>query len=291
MNRVLVPVFGDDGDQAALDAAGALACGAKARIEAKHFHRDPVALLPFMGEGVDPRAMERLVSDFTQKNDQRRQGIANRVGAWAHRAGLSAPNEGDGPGVVFEDVMGNMPDCIVPHARIADVTVFPRGFGHDNAEREAMADVTLLESGRPTLLAPEIPTSTIGKRIVVAWNGSAEAARALSAAMPLCQRADQVTIIAVDPDYGTEPLDEGDISRDPKAIANTLVMNGIKAQAITAGQHGDDIPDALTREAKTVDADLIVIGAYSRSRLRQWFLGGVTRSYRDGGSIAVLMTH
>ena len=143
----------------------------------------------------------------------------------------------------------------------------------------------LLGTGRPVLLVPyALGDLSVGKRIMVAWNGSRESARAVADAMPILEAARHVTIMAVNPgpELGDEPC--GD-------IALHLARHGVDAEA--AHLQTDELSpgDAILSRASDIGADMLVMGAYGRSRLRELVLGGVTRHMLNHMTVPVFMTH
>lgn len=139
----------------------------------------------------------------------------------------------------------------------------------------------LLNSSRPVLVLPQSATPTIGKRISIAWNQSAEAAQTVAAAMPLLRLAEHVNIITCGPED----------SPGPKAaqLATYLRFWGVKAERTTA--RGADDAKALVKAYKAARSDLLLMGAYSRSRLRERIFGGVTEFMLQRANIPVLMLH
>jgi nucleotide-binding universal stress UspA family protein len=188
-------------------------------------------------------------------------------------------------------VEGNLPATVALHARYADLTVLGQanpyehrdGLGHD-----AVAVSTVMTSGRPVLAVPfagEFPT--LGQRVLVAWNASREAARAVNDAMPLLREAAAVTVLAVNPRRGING--HGDV---PAAdIALHLARHGVRAEA--AHTVASDIPDgeALLSYAADISADLIVSGAYGHSRARELVFGGVTRTLLTEMTAPVFLSH
>ncbi|MFC3192943.1 universal stress protein [Marinicella sediminis] len=139
----------------------------------------------------------------------------------------------------------------------------------------------LLNSGKPTLVLPQQPQSSVGKKICIAWNQSPEAARAVTAAMPMLQQAEQVTIIT-----------NGQQDRvGPKArhLQHYLTLNGVDSTHL-ACRESQDI-QALLSAYEQSQSDLMVMGAYSRSRLRQVIFGGVTEHMLFKADVPVLMMH
>ncbi len=153
-------------------------------------------------------------------------------------------------------------------ARFHDLTIMGRAA---NLSREQIISV-LMRSGRPLLLAPQKPVDTLGRRIAIAWKDSAEAARALTAAGPLLSRADSIIILAV-----TENADEADDTRtSAERLANRLAWRGIKAEVRTCETPRAATSNILLDMAYEWNADLLVMGAYGHSRVREFIFGGVT---------------
>ncbi|MGD9980566.1 MAG: universal stress protein [Hyphomonadaceae bacterium] len=182
-----------------------------------------------------------------------------------------------------ETMLPGVEGLIAKHAMHADITVLAAS---KDAPLEAAFEGALFKSGRPVLLVPmeEMPP-TIGKRIVVAWKAKREAARALADAEPFLREADQITVVTVDanPDgYGEGP------GRD---ISTYLAHKGFKVELCNVDGLGQPAEVALIREARALEADLIVMGGYGHSRLREFVFGGVTRALSRNAAIPVLMSH
>ncbi len=183
---------------------------------------------------------------------------------------------------------GAPPATATLHARYADLTIVGQPNRDEPQDADAVLVTTVMTSGRPVLAVPfvgEFPT--IGERVLVAWNASREAARALNDALPLLLNAKQVTILAINPQRGVGG--HGDV---PAAdIALHLARHGLKAEA--AHTVARDIADgeALLSYAADIGADLIVAGAYGHSRARELVFGGVTRTLIAEMTAPVLFSH
>lgn len=153
--------------------------------------------------------------------------------------------------------------------------------------RSDFPEYVLLNSARPVLIVPAGGLKEpFGKRVTVAWNGSADSVRAITSAIPLLQGADHVSVVVFDADK------EGDLhGEDPGAdIASYLARHAIKVE-VTAGHGGQDTGEALLAHAADHDADLIVMGAYGHSRFREILLGGVTRTALRTSALPLWMAH
>ena len=174
-------------------------------------------------------------------------------------------------------------------ARYADLVVAgqpePEGSGGVASD---FAEEIVLSAGRPVLFIPyagHFPE--VGRRVLVAWNAGREAARAVSDALPLLARAGIVNVVAFDPRKGG--ADHGDI---PGAdIALLLARHGVKVTVAQQQSEEVDVGNQILSRAADMQSDLIVMGAYGHSRLRELVLGGVTRTLLDTMTVPVLMSH
>lgn len=177
----------------------------------------------------------------------------------------------------------------------------PRTFGHiartfdlaivAQAEPQAAsstglaAEATMFESGRPVIVVPSIQTEGIKLgSIVVCWDGSRTAARALADAMPLLERAKSIEVINV-----------GDGGREAQeslaAVGRHLARHNLTASTKALAADGSDVANVILSHAADLSADLIVMGGYGHSRLREFVLGGVTHGILDTMTVPVLMSH
>ena len=183
------------------------------------------------------------------------------------------------------------------HCREADRTegVIARGRLHDlvvigQPDPDAVANglrpsEVVLAAGRPCLLVPYVgEIATLGRRVLVAWNGTREAARALHDALFLIDGAEAVSVLEIDPIGGADDLRAAD------AVA-ALARRGVAATAETAVSDGMPIADVILSRAADVTADLLVLGAWGHSRLRECVLGGASRGILSEMTVPVLMSH
>ena len=148
-----------------------------------------------------------------------------------------------------------------------------------------LPDYVLLNCGRPVLLVPRSGRfPTVGKQVLVAWNGSTEAARAVTAALPLLRGAERVTLAVLGDSAGT-------LGESPGAdIALYLARHGVNVEVLRRPAAADP-GAALLSLAAELGVDLLVMGAYGHSRFREMMLGGATRTVLAASPIPVLMAH
>jgi nucleotide-binding universal stress UspA family protein len=171
------------------------------------------------------------------------------------------------------------------HARYADLTVIAQSAPPNIPNGEAgLAHDLVLQAGRPVLVIPFAGAQRpVGERVVIAWNGSREAARAVGDAMPILERAASVDVLSVQPE-GIGDLPGADITHH-------LARHGIKATAKRSVANLIEAGDVLLNFVADTGADLIVMGAYGHSRMREIVLGGVTREVLDHLTVPALLSH
>jgi nucleotide-binding universal stress UspA family protein len=183
-------------------------------------------------------------------------------------------------------VEGSVGMVTTVQARYADLTVLPQGMdlGFASADLARLPEEMALGVGRPVLVIPRYGSfPKVGGRVLVAWNGTREATRAVHDALPLLRRAEQVTVLSIDPD-GERRLPGADVSLH-------LTRHGVTVQAATITGADVAVGDILLSYAADHDIDLIVMGAYGHSRLREMVLGGATRTLLRHMTAPVLMSH
>lgn len=169
------------------------------------------------------------------------------------------------------------------NAMHADITIMQ---SPANMHEDAAFEGALFRSGRPVLVAPATwKGGTIGKRIIVAWKPKREAARAIADAAAFLDEADRVTVVTVD---AAADADGAAAGRD---ICANLARKGVAVELRNVDGMGQPAETALINEARALEADLIVMGGYGHSRLREFVFGGVTRALSRTSPIPVLLSH
>jgi nucleotide-binding universal stress UspA family protein len=173
------------------------------------------------------------------------------------------------------------------HAYYSDLVVIARP---DRAGQMAgppgLAESLVLSSGRPIILFPPGGTASRIRRILVGWNPTRESIRAAADALPLLERAEAVEVLVVDHQH--HPAGHG---QEPGAdIARHLARHGAQVEVRRMSSGGQDVGHLLLSSAAAFRADLLVMGAYGHSHLREWMFGGVTRTVLYEAGLPVLMS-
>lgn len=185
--------------------------------------------------------------------------------------------------------LGGLTELVAQRARFSDLVVLPRPYGNgQGAEAEAVIEAAMFEGHTPVVVVPDsgLGAAASPKRIVLAWNQSAEAMTAIRRALPLLKQADAVVITVIDPpSFGPERSDPGGM------LCQMLVRHGVHAEVSVLAKTLPRISDILARQARDVDADLLVMGAYGHSRFREAILGGATRNMLELAEVPVFLAH
>jgi nucleotide-binding universal stress UspA family protein len=238
------------------------------------------AYVPTLGRSVAHTTAARLLEERGEANKRAAQAAAERFDAAARRAGISAASR------VFTTTLPGAPDMFGPLARRFDLSVVGQPEPNKIAPEDLIIEAALFDSGRPVIVVPYIQKNGFKlDRVMVCWDGSRAAARALGDAMPLLRRADAVDIVVVT----TEPLKSDEI---PGAdVAQSLARHELKVALERIGAAGTDVASLILNHAADTSADLIVMGAYGHSRVREFILGGTTRAMLTSMTVPVLMSH
>ncbi len=173
------------------------------------------------------------------------------------------------------------------HAYYADLVVIarPESAGQ-TAGPPGLAESLVLSSGRPIIVLPPRGTVSRIRRILVAWNATRESIRAVADALPLLVKAEAVEVLVVD--HQRHPAGH---SQEPGAdIARHLARHGVHVEVRRLSSGGKNVGHLLLSQAAAFGADLVVMGAYGHSHLREWMFGGVTRTVLYEAGLPVLMS-
>jgi nucleotide-binding universal stress UspA family protein len=183
------------------------------------------------------------------------------------------------------DLPGNL---VVSEARAADLIIVGQALDPVDIGRSLDPGTAILKAGRPVLVAPPGVAALTAERIVVGWNESREARRAVHDALPLLQAAKSVTILEICSDG--EDMEEA-AKRHVDDVAHHLGRHGVSIGSATAAVATESVTDHLVRCARDDGADLIVTGGYGHSRLGEWIFGGVTRDLLTSSPVCCLFAN
>lgn len=282
--KLLLPLTGTAAGEAALTTSLMIARLWNAHVLALHVRVDSRDVAPLAGEGLSGAMIEEMMSATEKESGERAHAVRAMFERFVARHDVVVSEARPGAGhatAAFAAVTGREEDIVAQQARLADLTVVPHpDAGEDVSSSDALHAV-LFDSGRPVLISPQVAPTTIGTRVCLAWNGTAESASSALAAVPWMQRAEAVRILSAD----------GYQRRGPAApeLAAYLALHGINADVEMFQSVGNSVGAGLLAAARRFDCDLLSMGAYSHSRLRQLILGGVTRHVLERANLPVMM--
>jgi nucleotide-binding universal stress UspA family protein len=284
IRKLLLPLTGTATGEAALVTALKVAQLWNAHVTALHVRVDSRDVAPLAGEGLSGAMIEEMMSATEKESSDRAHAVRGMFERFVTQQNVPVTDARHGSGTAtasFASVIGREEDLVAQQARLADLTVVPHPEAGEDVSSSDALHAVLFDSGRAVLIAPRTAPTTIGRRICAAWNGSAESAAAMQAALPWMQRAEAVRVISAD-EYQR---------RGPRAadVADYLALHGIEVELVTFKPIDRDVGAGLLQAARDFGADLLTMGAYSHSRLRQLILGGVTRHVLENSDLPVMM--
>jgi nucleotide-binding universal stress UspA family protein len=284
IRKLLLPLTGTAAGEAALITALDIARAWDAHVLALHVRVDSRDVAPLAGEGLSGAMIEEMMTATETESLARANAVRSMFEATVASRGVTVgePAPGEQRATAsFAAITGREDDLVAQQARLADLTVVPHPQVADDVSSSEALHAVLFDSGCPVLMAPHKAPAQLGRRIGVAWNGTAESASGVKAALPWLKRAEAVRILA-----GDEYQRRGPGAQD---IASYLALHGVDAEVATFRPIDRDVGAGLLKAAAEFGADLMAMGAYSQSRLRQMLIGGVTRHVLEHATLPVLM--
>jgi nucleotide-binding universal stress UspA family protein len=272
IRHIAVLLNGGGRDAAILAAASSVAATHEAAMSAIFVEPLPYALASINGF-ITAEIMEAQREIYRRRRDLAATALAAIPSTPAGKADFIAA---EGPAA----------QTFIRLARLTDLAVLGQASPDDT---DAATDIDLpadivLGLGRPVLLVPYAGTfPRIGTRILAGWNSTRESTRALADALPFLRRAEQVTLLAINPREKRDTLQS--------ALGAWLTRHKIKGKVEIEKTEELEVGDAMLSRAADLSADLIVMGGYGRPRLREFILGGATQSMFRSMTVPVLMAH
>jgi len=287
MKSILVPTGGSDTDEPLFQTALAAARPISGHLQFVHVHvgaGEAAAHMPHTAFAMGP-ALSNALKDLDAAGRTRSMAAAQHFRNFCLRSKIEicdAPDPSKGVTASWHEEEGRALRRIIVHARHNDLVVIGRAKRANGLPTDFIEEL-LIACGRPVLISSSTPRPTLTGTIMVCWKESPEAARAVSAAMPFLVRADRVVVASVAENEGpAETI--GDVARQ-------LAWNGVHAETRTIAATGAAVSVLLASAAQECDADLVVLGAYGHSRMREVLFGSCTQSVIRNADRPVLLMH
>ena len=255
--------------------AVSVAAALQAHLTGIAFIYDPI--VPISGAGYIPA---EVIETQREDNETAAEAAIKSFTAAADQAGISAEP------LTTSASLAGASDQFARMARRFDLAIVGQAQPEVSSMEQIIGETTLFESGRPMIMVPYIQKAPFKTdNVMVCWDGSRTAARAVADAIPIIHNSGRVEIVIVASERGKQDEIEG------ADIGQHLARHGLKVDVHRISGGNIDVGDALLSHAADSSADLMVMGGYGHSRLREFVLGGVTRSIFESMTVPVLLSH
>lgn len=290
VRNILVPLNGAGNIDAVLRVGLLHARAFNAHLSTVMVGDDPNEMAALTGEGLSSAMIGEMMEAAEHEAHRRMLQVRLKFDAFVRENDI-VPKHGfleEDPlaqsrlSASLEFLTGSEHEAVTWRARLSDLTLMPHLGVSDNARASEVLHAVLYDSGCPLVIAPPTPPESSGRRLCIAWNGTAEAGSALRGAIPFARKAEAVQILA-SVDYHR---------RGPEAetVQDYLRLHGVEAEIRRFHAIDRNIGAGILQACSDFGADMLSMGAYSHSRLRQMILGGATRHVLENATITVLMS-
>ena len=304
IRNILVPIVAHVGPAAQLDAALKLARRVEGHINAVYLrsdYRTVLSSLSLIGSTalLGPSWLPGTSLHSMQEAERRDSAIEAEARAsfdlWRRQNALASEpidTELRSTYACWSVQPGPLEAAILAHGRLSDLIVISYP-GADDVTA-AIFDSAVFDTGRPVLLVPNTVPDDLLRHVMIAWNGSLEATRAVAGTLALLHEADRVSVFTSPSHTDNAPKENAPATAEQALLTGLpdyLIWHGIRASTLHPPPDEAAIGAALLQAASDHEATLVVMGGYTRTRARQFLLGGVTRHVLQNPAIPVIMAH
>jgi len=287
MKSILAPMTGTAIDRPALDLALAIARPTGAHIEGFYARHDPREALAYVGMGMggDMLAIGPIMEQLEREGREGSARSRRTLEDWRTVAGLAEAGQPGPTGQVtvgWREATGTPDQLVTQAAARADLVVCTALQPEPGVEQDLL-EAALFGAARPVVTAPAALPSQPFHCAVIAWNGSHEANRAIAAALALLPRFAQVHLFC--------QAESHRAPADPTGAIELLAWHGIAARMLTHAASSETLGADLLNAAASVDASMLVMGAYTHGRMRQMMFGGVTHHVLHHAKLPTFLVH
>jgi nucleotide-binding universal stress UspA family protein len=287
MRSILVPVGGSDTDLPLFETALAAARSISGHLQFVHVHisaGEAAAHTPHTAFAMGP-ALSNALNDLDVAARTRSAVAAQHFRDFCRQSKIEIcdmPAPSKGVTASWHEEQGRALKRILLHARHNDLVVVGRAKKANGLPTDFI-EALLIGCGRPVLISNSTPRPSLTGTIMVCWKETPEAARAVSAAMPFLTQANRVVVVSV--------AESEDLREAMSEVARQLAWNGVRAETRIIDPHAVAVPELLASAAHEYGADLVVLGAYGRSRMREVLFGSCTHAVIRAADRPVLLMH
>ena len=268
-----------------METAISMAIRNNAHLDLLYVQKDPEHLVPFASLGVSESMRQSIIESASASANAQADELKQTFTALCERLNMSQQARGfdsDNPSADFLMQQGSRDELIAMHGRLADLIIVPQPVSV--SPPPSSFEAALRDSGRPVLMVPRKDILIApGKTVAIGWNSSKEAAQAISAVMGNLKRADKVHVLCSESRMN-QPFNAND-------VCVYLRCHGVDAEPVAFSTDRQSAGKALLNKARELGADRLVVGGYSRPKLRNMIMGGVTGHLMGHSDIPVLLVH
>lgn len=284
IRKIVVPVRGDGKGDNVFAHAATLALRYKAHIAVAHCRPRAEDLMPY-GIAITASLRKLLLSQSADVADQVEASMRQELEALAAQYGVKMsdnPKLGEVTASWVEE-QGRQFDVVKRHGRLADLICVAKPDVDRNLGANTLK-AALFNTGRPVMMCPQadsLPPKTLGDKVALAWNGSIESSRAVALTIGILEQASEVTVLSGGPEIS---------GADSASLLQYLSVRGINAELKRFDAPGK-VGKQLLQMSKDVNADTLIMGAYSNSHETETIFGGNTQYIVDRSDIPVILVH
>lgn len=288
VKHVLSYIEGLPHDECTMETAERLSKHFDATIEAFHVKLDAHDTIPFVGQGISAPVVEQIITSIEAEGKDISKKALKHVNEFLEKHKeltlIKSDKEKQHTNeILWTQKKGRATEILPEYARLSDLVVMSQISTLNEEMTKLVAEEVVRESARPVLFAVQDVPKYIGKNIVFYWNGSRESARILSAALPFLSKANKVTLMT-----STECEE---IGLGSALVLKALARHNVKAEVIKFNEDGERLAESILDKATELGTDLIVMGAYTHSKLRQWVMGSMTDYVLKNTTLPLLVIH
>ena len=286
IGTILAPVNGSAGDKAVLGSAYLAAQHFGSHIECLYVRPERTGMMAVdMGVPVLPPDVGFAMEEADTVCVAQAQHAFDEFCRHHNVALGESPSGPNGVTAGWREISGDVVNEIIRHARVNGLTVLGRA--PESGMSQDQLDMILLGSGRPVLLAPRRRRRTFTATVAIAWKETAEAARAVTAAMPFLKLAKKVVVLSANEGSDSVAATIESVER----LVRALRWGGIHAESLHLLTEAAGVAEQILDGASRESADLLVMGGYSHSRMHEMIFGGFTRRVLCDANLPVLLCH
>ncbi len=284
IKSILVPLVGSSIDEIALNSAVVVAKQFDGHLEGMDIRISADEASNFVSSRLDAALYAQVLEKLQVQIKQEEQEARRSFEEFIEQSGLriaGQPSKAIGPSASWRSMTGNPVDIIARSGGAFDLIVASHPTLGSEAMPRPVLDTAIFNTARPVLLASKEAPSRIGETVLLAWNRGIQAGRALISAIPFLQAASKVVVLMV-----TTGAKQGP---EPEEIVANLAWHDVDAEVKKLPPDYRSVGEVLLDEAAEIGADLLVMGDYTQSRLRDRVPGGVTKAILTHADVPVLM--